>query len=129
MGQTSNKAKQQWNARNYRQVKISVAPETAAAFKAACASSGESMASAMSQFMLEYSHARAPRKADSDYSSRRKRRAAVKKLVGQLTQIMDAESDYADRIPEGLQGSSVHERAADTISVLGEALEQLESAY
>ena len=36
LGKTSTASKERWNSTNYTQVKISVRPETAAEFKAAC---------------------------------------------------------------------------------------------
>ena len=55
MSDLATKAKARWNAANYVQLKVSVRPEIAAAFKAACAASGVSMAGELSRFMAEYS--------------------------------------------------------------------------
>lgn len=54
MGKTSNKAKQDWNASHYKQVKVSVKPETAGAFKAACVKRGVSMAGELQRYMQRY---------------------------------------------------------------------------
>jgi len=51
MGKTSNQAKQQWNAKNYVQIKISIAPDIAAAFKAKCAAAGVSVTSELIRLM------------------------------------------------------------------------------
>jgi len=51
---TSNTVKDRWNASHYTQIKVSVNPDTATAFKEACAVNGVSMASILSEFMDEY---------------------------------------------------------------------------
>jgi len=129
MGRTSNRAKLKWNAEHYAQVKVSVDPGLASRFKEACAAGNVSMASAISRFMGDYCDAAAPHAAAPDYASRRRRRAAVGLLVRQLLLIRDAEEGYASNIPENLQGSSVYDRAEQTISVLDEVIELLGSAY
>jgi hypothetical protein len=55
MGHTSNKSKQRYNDSHYSQVKISVKPEVASAFKEACAVSNVSIAGVLSQFMETFS--------------------------------------------------------------------------
>jgi len=80
----ATQVKQGWNASHYTQVKISADADLAAAFKAACASSGASMASVLTQYMAQYSKTATKRKPGSDYSTRRQRRAAVRHLLLQL---------------------------------------------
>jgi len=112
----------------YTQVKVSVDPELAASFKSACAKSGISMASAFTQYMADFCHARiGPTRPE--YTTRRLRRAAAAKLVEQLCQIKEAEMRYRDAIPENLQNSSVYDAADETVSLLEEAAEILASAY
>jgi len=130
MGKTSSNVKQQWNARHYKQVKISVKPETADAFKKACILSDVSMASVLSQHMEDYSKVAADKKGYApDLSERRKRRAFVQSLVRQLERVRDNEEHYRDSIPENLQGSNAFERADQCVSALDDAIELLESAF
>ena len=83
----------------------------------------------LTQFMADYSGAAKKQKANTDYSTRRQRRAAVKHYVLQLEQIRDAEELCRDNTPENLQGSSVYEKADECVSMLNDALELLESVY
>jgi hypothetical protein len=118
MGTASNKPKQ---------LKISVDPEVASAFKAACAKSKVSMASKLSEYMAKCSKIIAKRKPE--LTTRRQRRAEVDAIRLRLELIRDAEERYRDAIPENLQGSVVFDNADQTVSQLEEALELLESAY
>jgi hypothetical protein len=129
MENPSNKAKQQWNASHYAQVKVSVKPELASAFKNACVAANASMTSVLAQFMTEYCTGKVRTNAAPDYTERRKRAVAVKRLVRQLSLIMSAEACYMESIPENLQGSLLYERAEQTVSVLEEAIDLLETAY
>ena len=129
MGDSSNKSKQQWNAKHYTQVKISADPELASAFKKKCAAANVSMASAISRLMRGYCNAPAPKKTEPDYTTRRKRRVAVASMLQQLELIRDAEEEYKENIPENLQASSVNQNAEDAIEALEDAIEKLELAY
>ena len=130
MASVSTQAKQRWNAEHYVQVKVSVKPETANAFKAACMASGESMASVLTRFMGQHSEAVAAKGGYApDLSTRRQRRAATRALTVQLERIRDEEERYLNNIPDNLQGSSVFDRAEQCVSLLNEAIELLESAY
>jgi len=129
MGDTSNKAKQKWNAAHYTQVKIYADPKLASKFKKACAAASVSMASVISQLMQTYCNTATPNNIVPDYSTRRKRQTAVNRYTRQLLLIKDAEESYMAKIPENLQGSLVHERAEQAVSILDEAVDLLESAY
>jgi len=109
-----------------RQVKVSVDCGVASAFKESCASAGVSMASAISRFMEDYSGAAAAtRKRPSDYSTRRRRRAAIRHILQQLGEIKDCEEGYQSRIPENLQGAPAYESADEFIGLLDEAIDAL----
>jgi len=148
----SGSAKDRWNSLNYQQVKVSVKPEIAAAFKTACTAANVSIASVLSKFMVEYSqnsqlaeqaqlggaNAVKPRfcrgcpKASPDaspFGTRRKRRTAVKAIISQLDQIASAEENYRDNIPENLQGSIVYDAADQSLSNIQEAIEILGDAF
>jgi len=98
----------------------------AAAFKDACAASSVSMASKLSQFMADYSNTDiSKRKPLPDYSTKRRRRAAITKVIRQLEQIRDCEEQYRDRIPESLQGAAVFDNAEEFVACLEAAIESL----
>lgn len=112
----------------YQQVKVSISAEVAAAFKLACATSNVSMASMLSQFMAEYSStAPAKRNISQDYSTKRRRRDAVHKIILQLERIKECEERFMGNIPENLQGSIVYDRAEGFVSCLDEAIDALAS--
>jgi hypothetical protein len=130
MGQTSNQVKQQWNDAHYTQVKISVKPNLAKAFKAACVSANVSMALAISSFMAEFCDlALSSDKSSLDVSNRRKRRRAIQSIIQHLECVKSAEESYRDNIPANLQASSVFDNADLCVALLEEALESLNSAY
>ena len=134
MGEVSNKAKQLYNASHYAQVKVSVNPAIASEFRTACAASGASMASVLSRLMSGYCHsgdkkATAKKATPANYTTRGKRREAVSRITQQLKLITGAETAYMESIPENLGGSSVYERAEQSVSSLEEAIEILEAAY
>jgi len=113
---------------SFKQVKISVDPGIASAFKDACAAAGTSMASALSQFMADYANTVMEKRMPSvKYATKRQRRAAVKKYARQLGQIRDCEEEYLSRIPENLQGSTRYDSAEEFISYLDEAIDALDS--
>jgi hypothetical protein len=77
--------------------------QPAADFKAACTASGMPMNGKLTQLMTEYSNVK--RKPKPDYSTRRKRRAAIKSVAGQVGEIMDAKKERCrDNAPENLPG-------------------------
>ena len=131
MGKTSNKVKDEWNRSNYVQIKISVKPETAEAFKAACKAGNVSMASELSIFMANRGMAPVTtgfQEADL-LTSRGGRRKLLVALIGKLEQIMEAEDAYKEAIPENLQGSIRYENAEQSVLAMEEALELLNGAF
>jgi hypothetical protein len=64
-----------------------------------------------------------------EYSTRRKRRAAVAHIVAQLDCIAAAEETYRDNIPLYLLGSDLYDAAEYRICLLDEAAEILRSIY
>jgi len=141
MPSPSSKSKQRWNASHYRQLKISVNPDTATLFKAACAANNVSMAGVLSKFMDEYSHTDSkgerqsktgPRAKDRPlnlFETRRKRHDAVNNIKLQMEQLMIAEERYRDAIPENLQGSKWYDAADHSIELIQEIIELLSEAY
>ena len=104
------------------QVKVSVDPGIAAAFKAACAAANVSMAAELSRFMAGYAGCAVKRKAAPDYSTRRHRRTAIKAMVKELEAIRACEEGVRDRTPVNLQESSVYDATEEAISALDEAI-------
>ena len=117
--QTSHKS----GNKPYKQLKVSVDPAIVLNFKDACTASNISMAAKLSEFMVDFSDTEVVRKPLPDYTTRRKRRAAIQAIIKQLEQIKDSEQQYQDRIPNSLQGSSVYERADEIISMIDEAID------
>jgi len=112
------------------QVKVSIHPELAAAFKTACAANSESMTGVISSFMESYSKTNVPKRGYSpNLSTKRQRRAVVRRILGQLESIMENEENYKDNIPENLQNSEAYHYAEYCVSLVGEAIEALEIAY
>ena len=117
-------------ASNHTQVKVSVKTETALAFKKACEARDISMASAISQFMEQFSGAIIQKPGYSpDLSTRRQRRAAVGSIIHQIERVRDNEEHYIDNIPDNLRSGTSFDNAEQCISTLDEALDLLTSAY
>ena len=130
----NNDARTQWNAKQYTQIKVYINQDVAADFKAACAARGESMAAVMSRAMLDYCGKKPEKKpkaktADQDYSTRGKRRTALRYHAEQIEAIRDAEETYKDNIPETLQGGQRYDDAAQTVYALDEAVDALSRAF
>lgn len=112
------------------QVKVSVKPETASAFKAACVVNNVSMASALSDFMCQYARLTADNGGHSvGLSTKRQRRAVIKVIIRQLERVRDNEEIYRDNIPENLKNGSAFDTAEQCVAMLDEAIELLDSAY
>ncbi|MDR1322766.1 MAG: hypothetical protein LBK56_15330 [Gracilibacteraceae bacterium] len=128
MSKTTAAAKEAWNAAHYTQVKISVKPEIAAAFKSACAAGGASMAGVLSRCMSEYAGI-AVKLAALPVETRPNRRQAVRKIAQLIKEICDAEEGYKNRIPQNLAESERYMNAEESVSKLEEAVEALAEAY
>ena len=111
----------------FKQVKISVDKEIASAFKKTCADSNVSMAATITNFMADYTGTAANRRHMPDYSTKRRRRAVIRKYIKGLVQIKDHEESYRDAIPANLEGSIVYENAEEAVAMLEEVLELLEA--
>jgi hypothetical protein len=112
-------------AGNHTQIKVSVDPEIAAAFKKACAESKVSMAAVLSHFMADYASISTKRPAVPDYSTRRRRRSAIQAILKQLKQMQTWEESVRDNMPENLGNSAAYEAAEEAVSSLEEAIEAL----
>jgi hypothetical protein len=128
-----NNAKQKWNDAHYTQVKVSVPHELAAAFKVKCLADGVSMAAEISRFMCDMTGkagtGSTAKQATALYATRPLRRKAMRRLIEQVSDILDAEQQYMDNIPDNLQGSRFYEAAEQAVSCLEEAVNSLSEAY
>jgi len=130
MAATANGVKQKWNKAHYTQVKVSVPHELANAFKDKCMDDGVSMAASISQFMRDKTGSNSSKKHHADpYETRPKRRKAVIAVIEQVSNIIGAELQYLDNIPENLRASLRYEAAEQTLSCLEDALNSLSEAY
>jgi hypothetical protein len=108
----------------YTQIKFSIKPSIVSEFKAKCRFANVSMASEISRFMSGQAITK-----KQDTTTRQHRRKAIKSMVKELEEIMDAEQRYMDNIPENLQSSRTYEAAEQTVQALEEALGILTEAY
>jgi hypothetical protein len=116
------------NDLRYKQLKISVASDIVADFKKSCAASNISMAAKLCEFMVDFTGGATNRKPLPDYTTKRKRREAIRIILEQLEQIRDAEQQYQDRIPENLQGSVVYDCSEAFVGSLDDAIDALAEA-
>jgi poly(A) polymerase Pap1 len=131
LSDAANRAKGKWNPANYRQAKVSVAPEIAAAFQAACAAACVSMASVLSAHMADFgkSGAKARPPPGMDLSTRRKRCQALVGPISKLGQIRAAQERLMGDMPESLQGAGAYESAEESIALMDGAIELLDAVY
>jgi ribosomal protein L34E len=127
---SSSKSKQRWNAEHYAQIKVSINPEIAEAFKASCTAAGVSIAGVLSKFMAEYSKTPIKQKPPTDpYGTRRKRRNAAKAILTQMEQLALAEERCRDNIPDSFQNSKTYEDSDQSVDTLNEIIDLLREAY
>ena len=130
LGKSSTQAKQRYNASNYKQIKVSVKPELAMAFKETCEAANVSMASEISLFMSQYIGTCANKGGYSpDLSTKRKRRTAIGNIIQLLERVKTNEERCRDNIPDNLQAGPAFDNAEQCISLLEEAIELLDSIY
>jgi len=115
----------------YKQVKVWIDSEIAAAFKTACTKSGVSMAHELSHFMAEHTDllGRINKKKDGQIKNRGWRRKEVEKVIPILDEIRDLEEYYKDNVPENLQSGPAYSAAEETIDILDQAIDLLREAY
>jgi hypothetical protein len=88
------------------------------------------MASEISRFMRTQTDGIPVKKpAANPFATRQLRRKALKTIIAQLQQIMEAEQTYLDNMPHNLQNSRLSDAAQQTVSDLDEALVFLNEAY
>jgi len=113
---------------SYTQVKVSVCPEIAESFRAACGRAGVSMAGELSQFMSGYPSS-STKPLSVRIGTRPERRHAVRAIMAALGAICAAEECYRDKIPENLQSGQAYEDADNAVERLEEAISALDGAF
>ena len=136
MGKTSNAVKQKWNSNHYKQVKFSTKPETAAAFKAACAAEGSTMAGTLSEFILKYAgqtagQSQSGRQSQPEVSVKtlKDRRKAAGFVHNIVTALLKAEENFIENAPKNLASSTRYEMAEERVSKLQELLDAIDEVY
>jgi hypothetical protein len=125
-----NTAKDKWNREHYTQIKVSVPPDVAAAFKSSCADAGTSMSGALKSFMIELAGiAKSNTGTLPLVSTRRQRRKEIQTLLKRLNRVLDAEERCMNNIPENLRGSSVYEAGENITGLLSDAIISMEEIY
>jgi len=84
------------------------------------------MASVLSEFMIAYACGSVKRKATSDYSTRRNRRAIVKRILLDLCRLREAEEHLLNNAPENLQDAPIYTTAEEYIAVYDDVIDLLE---
>ena len=114
-----------------KQVKITVEPEVASAFKKACAKSGVTMTEELLNFMIERASilSQSYGKNIDLLRSRGGRRRETAAAISKLETIRDAEADYMDRIPPNLQGGPAYEAAENAVEQIDQAVDMLRDAF
>jgi len=107
------------------QIKVTVEPAIAAAFKSCCIDNGVSMASILSDYMRKYSGMTQSNTSSGSLSTRRQRRTEIAKVIQRLKKVLESEQKYISRIPENLQCSVVYETAEQWANILEETIELL----
>ena len=113
------------NTAKYTQIKVSVDTGIASAFREACVTSNVSMAAVFTEFMAGYSKCPAKPKAIPDYSTRRRRRSAIKGIIVQLEMMKAWEEKVLENTPENLQGSGAYDATEEAVSSLEDAIDAL----
>ena len=112
-------------------MKVSVRPETAAAFKDKCKENSISMASVLSRFMEEYtgSAGKCRHAVPEDASTRKKRRKIIDYVAGLTLMIKEGEENFRDNMPENLRNSVNFESSEESIAKIDEIIEMLNDIY
>ena len=130
MGKTSNDSKQKWVEKNFKQVKVLVAPSVAEAFKKACAESGQSVNKALSTYMENAVLKKMPRTMPAlSVETRQQRRRALQFFITQIRELYDAEYNYNENIPDNFKNGDRFEQSSQSIERLDEAISILEDVF
>jgi hypothetical protein len=120
-------SKERWAREHYSQIKISVPPATAVAFKAACSEAGVSMASEIKNFME--GRVKKLRSEAIDTATRRKRRHELADVLTRLNLILEAERQSLDNTPENLRNSTQYEVTEEIVEHLEEIIDLCDGVY
>lgn len=109
-----------------RQLKVHVPLEVFIALKNMSVAHSISMSALITKLIVEATGINRPKIVmEPDYSTRRRRNAAVTSIIKEIKRIKEYEERYRDNIPENLQNSVVYEAAEQHIEWLDEVLEVL----
>ena len=109
-----------------RQVKVHVPLEVFIALKNMSAAHSISMSALITKLIVDATGINRPKMVmEPDYSTRRRRNAAITSIIKEIQRIKEYEERYRDNIPENLQNSVVYEAAEQHIEWLDEVLEVL----
>ena len=106
------------------QVKFTIESDIVSAFKSRCAAEGASMASMIREWMKTGTPYK---KVKNDLQTRPHRRKTVQEIIRVLNDILEAEIEYRDNIPEHF--TQRYEAADSTCELLTEAISSLEEAF
>ena len=114
-----------------KQVKITIEPEIAEAFKTACTNKGVSMTKELTRLMSDHARiaTRDQFKNKGLIENRGGRRKELNKLIARIEAIRDAEDEYKNRIPENLQSGSAYESVEQTVEAIDQAIDWLHEAF
>jgi len=110
--------------RDMTQIKFTIDADIVSAFKNRCAAEGVSMASVVRAWMITGNPEKTPK---IKIETRPHRKKAILEIISMLSNILESESDYRDRIPE--QFEQRHEASDHSCDSLEQAIACLEEAY
>jgi hypothetical protein len=123
-------AKQRWNDKNYKQIKIYASPEIVERFRVVCDAQGVSMSGELCRAMSEKIGAAGKARQKRDmFSTRGLRRKSLQAIISQLETMRGAEEQYKENIPDNLQTSVAYDNADRAVSTLEDAIALLEDVY
>jgi len=111
-------------SKSVQQIKFTIDSDIVSSFRARCALAGVSMASVISQLMKTCQPTKA---AEIKIDTRPHRKKAALEYIGSLEDLLQAEEQYRDAIPE--QFELRYETADHSCEQLAQAISILEDAY
>ena len=133
MADDHREPQKRWNAENYKQFNIALRPELIDAFREVCTKNNVTMRAMLVSLMSEYASSpptsQMLKSEKNDYKRRIDRRKATNLICTQLEDILSAESQYMENIPENLRNSSRYEAAEHAVDSITIAIESLSDAF
>jgi len=130
MTETRDESKQKWDPKNFKQIKVLVTPSVAAAFKAACIESEQSVNKVLSTYMESAFNKKMPKTVRPLLvATRPQRRKTLQFILIKLQELYEAECSYNENIPENLRGGERFEQSQHSIETLEEAITLLDDVF